>query len=302
MYKNSIFLVMLIAALLLSACSILQPAAEESTSDVDFVATSVAETVQAIAMQQPTMTEPAPVIEPTLTLPAMQPTNTVGTTVEQPTIAPAKTCLEAEFISETIPDGTKFGLNEYFNKTWTFKNTGTCTWTTDYKMVFTSGDIMGAPAAVSLTETVLPEGQITVSVPMQASYLEGTYTGYWALQDEYGTNFFTNNSVKIGVVTDAFRVTGVTTDLIDREPSCPYDYYYDISITASSAGTVKYQLSDKAGNSYSMKSLVFTEAGTQKVDASWMNIGSSGSYWVKVYIKVPNNQTFGPFKFDIDCD
>ena len=105
-------------------------------------------------------------------------------------------------------------------------------------------------------------GQITISVPMKASYLAGTYTGYWALQGEDGVNFFTNNSVKIIVTSDAFRVTSVTTNLKDRNPTCPYDYYYSISITTSSAGTVKYRLSDNEGNSHNIRSLTFSSAST----------------------------------------
>jgi len=301
MNKKILLITVITTALILSACNF-PFAKEEATATPDMevlMATSVAGTVQAVAMAQPTLTVAAPTAEPTATLPALQPTNTVNAL--QPTVAPARACNEAVFVSETVPDNTQFNLSEGFTKTWTVMNTGTCTWNTNYKWVFVSGDQMEAPASVNLTQTVAPNGQITISVAMKAPYTAGTYTGYWALQGEDGVNFFTNNSIKIIASSDAFRVTSVTTNLKDREPVCPYDYYYTMSITTSSAGTVKYRLSDSESNSHSMRSLVFSSAGTQNVDVSWLGITTDGSYWVKVYIDTPNNQTFGPFKFDIDC-
>lgn len=300
MNKKILLITVLTTALILSACNF-PFAREEATATPDMevlMATSVAETVQAVAMAQPTLTVAAPTAEPTATLPALQPTNTVNAL--QPTVAPARACNEAVFVSETVPDNTQFNLSEDFTKTWTVMNTGTCTWNTNYKWVFVSGDQMEAPASVNLTQTVAPNGQITISVPMKAPYTAGTYTGYWALQGEDGVNFFTNNSVKIVASSDAFRVTSVTTDLKDREPTFPYNYYYKVYITTSSAGTVKYRIeaSETEGN-IGTKSLVFNSAGTQSVDLSWLNL-SAGSYSIKVYIYVPNNQYFGPFKFNLN--
>ena len=303
MNKKILLITVLTTALILSACNF-PFAKEEATATPDLgvmMATSVAETVQAIAMQQPTLTVAAPTAEPTATLPVLQPTNTVSA-LPQPTVAPAHACNEAVFVSETVPDNTQFNLSESFTKTWTVMNTGTCTWNTNYKWVFVSGDQLEAPASVNLTQTVAPNGQITISVPMKAPYTAGTYTGYWALQGEDGVNFFTNNSVKIIASSDSFRVTSVTTDLKDRNPTCSptYDYYYTISITTSSAGTVKFRLVDNKNNTHNVKSLVFSSASTQTVDVSWLGL-SDGDYWVKVDIEVPNNQTFGPYKFSITC-
>jgi hypothetical protein len=216
-------------------------------------------------------------------------------------VASARACNEAVFVSETVPDNTQFNLSESFTKTWTVMNTGTCTWNTNYKWVFVSGDQMEAPASVNLTQTVAPNGQITISVPMKAPYTAGTYTGYWALQGEDGVNFFTNNSVKIIASSDAFRVTSVSTNLKDRSPdSCPYLYTYTLSITTSSAGTVKYRVDYSDGTNSGTKSLVFNSAGTKSVDLTW-TINGTGSYWSEVYVSVPNNQTFGSFKFNLTC-
>ena len=29
--------------------------------------------------------------------------------------------------------------------------------------------------------------------------------------------------------------------------------------------------------------------------------GATTEYWIKVFIAQPNNQTFGPYKFDVTC-
>ena len=68
---------------------------------------------------------------------------------------PAKTpdpCNHVVFISETVEDGTNFDPNENFTKTWRFKNAGTRTWNTNYKLLFKSGDQMGGqPVRISPT-------------------------------------------------------------------------------------------------------------------------------------------------------
>jgi hypothetical protein len=292
--------------LILSACNFPLSPEKTPTPDVDLLATSVAGTVEAMMRQQPTMTVPAPTAEPTATLPVLQPTNTVST-LPQPTAAPAHACNEAVFVSETIPDGTQFELSQGFTKTWTVMNTGTCTWNTNYKWVFVSGDAMEAPASVNLTQEVPPNGQITISVPMKTPYIEGTYTGYWALQGEDGVNFFTNNSVKVQVTSDAFRVTSVTTTLKDHtDVDCPYDNTFKVNITTSTAGTIKYHLifgSSDAGelSTTSPSNVKFDKGETKTIEEHWYDMDAGDNYWVKVYIDSPNNQSFGAFKFDITC-
>ena len=54
----------------------------------------------------------------------------------------------------TIPDGTQLSAGEVFTKTWRLQNRGTCTWTPDYMLVYTSGDQMGSTTAVRLPGNV----------------------------------------------------------------------------------------------------------------------------------------------------
>lgn len=313
-------LVILSVVLALSACNFpfsSQDPTPTALSQEEIMSTAVAGAMEAIMATQaamPTATVPPtaiPTLAPTPTIMA-QPTGTVASTGS--TAAGPTACNAAEFVSETIPDGTVYGINEPFTKTWTFINKGTCTWNPNYKLVYQSGDAMEAPLSVNLTETVAPGMITTVSVPMKTPYKAGEYTSYWALQGEDGVNFMTNNSVNVIVATDTFRVTSVSTSLKDRtnvDCAAGYNFNFTIDITATEAGTVKYVVQQGPYNDLgktedeaksSTKSLKFDSAGTETTGVfSFGEITAPGTYWVKVIIVSPNNQTFGKFGFDVKC-
>jgi hypothetical protein len=98
-----------------------------------------------------------PVPPPTLTpLPALTPTLTPNN--PPPTIVPSG-CDKATFVADvTVPDGTLFSPGTSFVKTWRLKNSGTCTWTTAYTLVWAGDDAIGAPGSVKLPVSVAPGG------------------------------------------------------------------------------------------------------------------------------------------------
>src|SRR5687768_16536485 len=78
-------------------------------------------------------------------------------------------CDAALFIADvTVPDGSAYSPNASFTKTWRLKNTGTCTWTTAYKLVFVSGAQMGGPGEVNLPAAVAPNTTVDLSVNLTA--------------------------------------------------------------------------------------------------------------------------------------
>ncbi len=95
----------------------------------------------------------------------------------------------ANFVSESIPDGTSMALGAAFTKTWTLTNVGTCTWDTGYSLVFVSGSQMSGPSSVPLTADVPPGSSVTLSVNLVAPTVAGTYTGYWELSTDQGIRF-----------------------------------------------------------------------------------------------------------------
>ena len=126
-------------------------------------------------MQAPTE-EPSPTPKPTFT--------PLPTATEIP-------CDRAVFVTDvTVPDGSDYSPGDVFTKTWRLKNTGSCTWTSGYDLVFVSGDQMGAPAATQLTSgTVGTNQNLDVSVQLTAPGSEGGYKGYFKLRNPQGVIF-----------------------------------------------------------------------------------------------------------------
>ena len=100
------------------------------------------------------------------------------------------TCDAAQFIADvTIPDGTYIDAGATFVKTWRLKNIGTCTWTTNYSLVFVSGVQMGGQSPTPFPYNVPPGGMVDLTVTLTAPTAVGTYRGYWELANASGTLF-----------------------------------------------------------------------------------------------------------------
>jgi len=146
----------------------------------------------------PVAPTPTPFVFPTpnLTLTALFQIPSTETPVpastEVPATATSTYCTGtnlANFVSETIPDGTSITPGALFTKTWTLSNVGTCTWTTAYSLVFDSGSQMGGPASVALTADVPPGSSVTLSANLYAPSVVGSYQGYWRLSTDQGVRF-----------------------------------------------------------------------------------------------------------------
>jgi hypothetical protein len=98
-------------------------------------------------------------------------------------------CLNAIFISETIPDNTIYTAGDGFVKSWTIQNTGYCDWNTNYRLVFLSGSAMGGDTFTYLSNTVSPGENVTLTANLTAPSSSGTYHGEWRVQSDQGLNF-----------------------------------------------------------------------------------------------------------------
>ena len=292
-----------IAMLVVSGCNFPLLAGERQPDENDLLATSVAQTIQAMNGQlqatQPPADQPAVTVSPTQPTVPPQFTQPVG---PQPTSA-VNPCNDAYFLTETIPDDTEFAPGESFTKSWTFENEGTCTWNTNYKLVFKTGEQMGGPKEVSVPLNVAPGTQVKIDVPLKAPDAQGTYTGYWELQSPEGEGFF-QVYVRIKVATMNFAVTSVYTNLENISPAaCPHTFAVDVSIVTNGAGTVKYQTETSEGAVSGTKTFNFDAAGTKIVEFDWSGLGVDGAktdYWLKVNIVQPNNQPFTT-NFSVTC-
>ena len=99
-------------------------------------------------------------------------------------------CNRAEFVKDvTVPDDSYIASGTFFTKTWRIRNIGSTTWTTSYRLVYTSGTSMSHSMSVSLPYSVAPGYWVDISVPMQAPNATGTYQGNWMLQSPDGSLF-----------------------------------------------------------------------------------------------------------------
>jgi putative hemolysin len=99
----------------------------------------------------------------------------------------ASSCVnDSEFVADvTVPDGTEFRPGEAFTKTWRLRNSGTCTWTTQYQFYDQFSGVpetrISAPESIYLTQEVPPGGTVDLSVEMVAPNVVGEYTSWWSM-------------------------------------------------------------------------------------------------------------------------
>ena len=175
----------IIMSLIIVACTI--SFGGDELSEAELLQTAVAQTIsanQAQAQQQAQAEQPTITTAPTDTPPG------------PPTEVP-KPCNAAKFISETVPDGTELALNQNFDKTWRLQNTGTCTWNTNYQLVFAEGDKLGGPSTKNLSGQVAPGEMVDVGVTLKVPDTTGTYKGFWKVRDDQGYYYVNNLWVEI---------------------------------------------------------------------------------------------------------
>lgn len=223
--KKQMLLIILIvlSAVLLAACGSGNSQDEQPTQDVNLIYTQAAETSQAqqalteAAQPQPSPTQvasPTPVIlatnTPLVTLSDVTPTlPQLPTLALQPTFTPlpqgdtsgtnpwlnGRPCLRAEFLYEDPKDGAGVKPKEKVKKTWRLGNSGNCTWTTEFSLVWVGGPSLGEGAISfeeydDVGESGIPNGsKLDVEYTFKAPDSPGNYRTYFMLRDQNGTLF-----------------------------------------------------------------------------------------------------------------
>lgn len=188
-------IILLTFTLLLAACGSAVTEPTVTPVDVNAIQTAVVETVMAQATQT-ARAIPTNTPEPPTETPALPPTET-------PTPAPAPTqglCDDAIYVADvSVPDGMQMNPGQEFVKTWRVKNTGTCTWTSGYQIIWSYGDNRMGGQATALTGDVLPGAEAEISLILKAPAASGAYSGYWVLRNNNGFTFGERLSVLITV-------------------------------------------------------------------------------------------------------
>jgi len=261
-----------------------------------------------VVIVQPTGVAPSLTALPTIALtstfeataiPASSPT-AIPTIPPTSTFTPVVTgCQDsAQYISDDGLDGTTYAPNTAFTKTWTVKNTGTCTWDSSYLVFQISGTYMTQQPGywiVPQGQTIAPGQTVNISVGMTSPVENGNYNSYWGLKKENGqlmpiqggangNSFYVkikvnDGSVAIGKVTSA----SITIELEQGSGavcSTNSTYFIHATITADGATTASYEIGSTAGqipagnfqdannglSLYVTGSVTFDQAGTKTIN------------------------------------
>jgi hypothetical protein len=230
MKRRTLLIFPLIFATILASCS----KAETASTIGPEIFTSVAMTLTAQSTPQDATVTPMSTETPTQ---YTEPTVFATSVNYLPTTATS--CDNAIYVDDiTYEDGTSISADTEFTKTWAIKNTGTCTWSEDYKIKFLSGSQMDG-TTTEIGEEVSPGETIEVSVDMVSPSTGGSYTGYWRMANESGTLFGGYVSVSIYVETTATATitkTPTITGTPTKTPTATVTPVY-IVVTATPAPT-----------------------------------------------------------------
>ncbi len=199
-----VFIVILL--FLLAGCNL--PSGQPEVSGQQSAQTLAAQTIEARLTENASGGDQSPDGEgqdPVTPSDTPQPSNTTPPTdTPQPSNTPLPTATETEsvpcnragFVKDvTVPDGKVYAPGDTFTKTWRLRNTGSCTWNSDYDLVFDSGDKMGAADVVDLSiGDIEPDETVDISVDLTAPAGPGEYRGDWLLRGDDNEVFGLGNS------------------------------------------------------------------------------------------------------------
>ena len=178
-YPILLFVVFIIISQL--ACNLFaSPATPNTFATLNGLYTASAQTLE--AKITPTGFTPTPGLP--------QPTASATNLPILQTPAPTSRCDAMSFLGDvTYPDGSFVTRNNTFVKIWRIQNIGSCSWTPDYALVFSGGDLMNGTSAVALGKSVNPGETVEIPVTLSAPSKDGKYRGYWMLRNTSGVLF-----------------------------------------------------------------------------------------------------------------
>lgn len=246
----------------------------------------------------------------TQTAVAMQPPlETIQPGEPTPTLFPEK----AGFVDDvTVPDGTVLTPGQSFTKTWRLKNAGSSTWTSDYSILYLTGEEMGLKSA-PLGKIVPPGESVDVSVDLKAPAIPGAYRSYWKLLTPQGKlfgvgpladePFYVDIQVVLPTPTPTLAPFKVSTVWVvvsppNYEGSCPATLTVAGSIMVTAPGSVQYQWLRDGTDIGPLESVTFSEAGQQTVSTVWVT-STGGSY--QLIIISPNSIVSSQVAYSVVC-
>jgi hypothetical protein len=194
--------------------------ATPTLSDARF--TELALTLTAIDNLTTTPQTPTPTATATEEGDQESPTATEGTPEET-----AVPCNAFRFVAHvTYPPYSTVSPSTSFYKTWQVQNTGTCTWSGDYALVYNGGYQLGGttPLVLGSGVTVFPGQYVTITIQLFTPPQPGTYDSYWFMQDASG-NAFGGGATRSDPLTAIVVVPGVSEPVFTSPASTAPPFY-----------------------------------------------------------------------------
>ncbi|MBT3320715.1 MAG: hypothetical protein HN392_00340 [Anaerolineae bacterium] len=288
--KAKLLTLLSLSTLIIFACTL--PSEEARENDPNIVFTAAAQTA-AVQLTEVARANNAPTQEAGNTAPTLSPPTLIPPTSALPTLTPTEDlCNKADFITDvTVPDETVFSPGENFTKTWRVKNIGACPWTSDYDLVFVSGDQMSGASPKAMLGTVAPGDTVDISVNLTAPTESGNYVSSWQIRNNKNV-LFAKIYVQIKVQSGPFAVTSVK--LYAPNGGIAAD------ITASGKGKVEYHWiireNGQSDITTAVEEITYSGAGEKTVSTTF-TCPHSGNFTAYIYIDEPNHQEFGSASF-----
>ncbi len=106
-----------------------------------------------------------------------------------PATLPPNCVNDSAFVQDvTIPPGTTLAPGQPFDKVWRVRNTGTCPWGSDYRIIFIDGIGMTQAISAPVPDTP-PGGTADLAVPMTTPTRAGNQNTLWQLKAPNGDLF-----------------------------------------------------------------------------------------------------------------
>ena len=156
--------------------------------------------------------------------------------------AVAMTCQNNAELVVTAPSQVQSAPDTVMLTDWRFRNTGTCTWDSSYRLAFLGGERMSGPRSLYLRESVPPGGEVEMTIKVIAPVDVGAYHARWQMFGPDGTAFGAEATVDI--VVPFAEPTALTPDqvvakvAVGRHPSRIALGEGSAWVTNESAGTV----------------------------------------------------------------
>jgi hypothetical protein len=247
-----------------------------------------------------------------------------GSAASQPTAttapAAAAGCTDsAIYVSDDGKDGTTYAPGTTFKKTWKIRNTGTCTWDSNYMVYYVSGTTMTQQPAYLLVPQgvkVAPGADVDVAMDMAAPNNPGDYRADWELRNPGGVSlvrfFLTlkvqNQSSGGSSGSSSGTITSATPQIVLEQGSgaactnnSTYFVYVDITSNGDVTANYRIDLTDASGQvtngvfdsgSPEETGVLFLRSGeTQRVSLHVVGpYGYPDGITVRVYV---NDQSYG---------